>query len=1853
MVEVHRQLWHEVEYCRRVYRSTQSLVGSSVHFRGREAAQVAEAVAHLAPDRDHQFDVADAVLEADQVRATVGQLGQRIGGQAAVGAVVHDHAQAGGLADFGHVFDQAVLARFGQVVRQQQQALRAGFFSFLGVRSGDAGRATDAGQDRYLAFTGIDGSLDDFRVFLRGQREELARAAGSEQCAGAERRQPFQTVDIRFLVEVAFCIEVGDRERQQARGKDFFQALAAVTEVGAHGGSGRFGVLAQDGPVDIVVLAVHALEVGGRVGMRQLRRVDARARDDGVTEVAQDVDKIAVAGGLGDEQVEMHVRLHRARLPCRALDALQRRAHLLHLLFAAAGGSQPGRFGFQADAQLEDGQHIADGADGVGRDAQVGRLRLQDKGADAMARLHQPGRLQVRNRFAHDGAAHAMHFHDHRFGGQFFARLQGARLYALGKALHHALGEVAVLFTGHRRGRGGRSRGNGGCCSRGTHRGGIVGGLAQDLLERGVIVDEAGQAGRFVGRRQGRGHGRQALGDQQGVAQAQRRRRERGAWERDDGQRHRIGNAELFHHFAGDDFLRRAHPVGRVVQQARQLVGAGQQIKAPGIVHDAGKQGGIGIGGGQLAGNHIRQRGHVRRVAPQLLGLGAQVRVADAGAELAHHHGGGHRIQMAVADACHGRAHAGDRHAAAVEYGRVGQRHGPGGQHGLGQDMADDCFGIAIGIGQGQLQAQGRVDAGRKDQLAARGLRHYLRDLFQFKHSNIIAVTDGETSRDSSQVVEGTAVAVFADRMHFPGAVMTVDLGHDLGRMRALHGQVEARDFGAVVGVDQAAVGVFHLREGLAGKAVDGKHQALDRWRHGVQVDVDLLVVTIAGAGAVVARVHHAAILAAQLAEPDHVHRTVGFVEHDDRRVEVDRFALRAETEEALGLDGIPAQAHGLERRAVARADQDLAAAGKAQHHALAAGLAVDQVAEKAAAAAGGHRNFVAQAVVPRHHVRVVDHDIAARRHFQLRHRTEARHRHLAAAAGLGDEETAALGEQRIAQALRAHLQFHAFGRGDERAVAEHVLLAAHVENLHRAGQLGRQQAIAVAAHRFDVLLEEGLAIGEASHDGGADAAGHLALEIKGLLHHHHRVRLAVNLFTACQRHVQEGIDITGHRKFRHDESFPCLNADAERGGKWAQAALEALADSLELPIGAVAIHLAEDHGRFRRTVFRQVVTGDFGIAVGVDGAHERLLDLAEVLLAGVAIVDGDADRDALDFRWHGGQVDGDGFVIAVAVAGAVVARVGDGAVGRFQVVVEDEVVVGADFAICLEQEGRTVQVERAAIGGAHVPAEADDDFRQAWGFFAQINVTAFLQTDCHGRFLLTTVTYRGPDRGGNERHTYQAGEDFRHVELHTGQHDRRQDTDGVVGAVFQEHELIKRTLLHQIHRHRPHEHRTNSQAQHDDHDVGGDRKGADHAVKAERSIEHFQVQETTDTALLDHVAHTAAALFLFFQQAADGVDTDVHQDAPQARDQHHQLLRFGDQAHTAQQYRQRNHHRDRGHLAQRTEFLLEVTEPVHFLVAVEQEVQEHQQQEHAAEGRHFRVVIGQVHRIRFRVVQRQRPYIHDADVGRHGHDDQREQQAHTEHGDDDADAKKQLLPERVPVLQHRGVHYRVIERQRHFHRRQNDRDTERRQRSAPSAQLVTPPAGQRQADKGHEEGNSEMLHGILSITSHNLKGGHENQRLELSSPVFFLGCGQGRRRHARGRKAGAGRADHQHAAVAAGAIDRQAVARTAGTAAGAYRGGQAGAQLLRADFFAGRAIAGCARRSRGRQDAADGRHFRFAAQADRIPPAASHPDHVATGAAGVHGRRVRRLAGGTGAGQAGRGADRPRSARRGQPESI
>jgi hypothetical protein len=159
------------------------------------------------------------------VRAARRQQFHRVRVQAADAAVVHHHAEFDRIADGFHVRDQAVLRGFGQVVRHQQDALRAEAFGFLRKSDGGTGGAAGAGQDRHFAAAGFDRHPYHVGILGGGQRKELAGAACHKQGARTVGSQPFEPSCISARAEFALRIEIGDREGQQAGGKRLFEFL--------------------------------------------------------------------------------------------------------------------------------------------------------------------------------------------------------------------------------------------------------------------------------------------------------------------------------------------------------------------------------------------------------------------------------------------------------------------------------------------------------------------------------------------------------------------------------------------------------------------------------------------------------------------------------------------------------------------------------------------------------------------------------------------------------------------------------------------------------------------------------------------------------------------------------------------------------------------------------------------------------------------------------------------------------------------------------------------------------------------------------------------------------------------------------------------------------------------------------------------------------------------------------------------------------------------------------------------------------------------------------------------------------------------------------------------------------------------------------------------------------------------------------------------------------------------------------------------------------------------------------------------------------------------------------------------
>ena len=96
------------------------------------------------------FDVADGVLEPDEVRVVVSESGDGLGRVDGVGAVVDNDADVRGFADRGDVFVETVLVAFGEVGREDEDAFGACSLGIADVADGLDGRTARGGQDRDL-----------------------------------------------------------------------------------------------------------------------------------------------------------------------------------------------------------------------------------------------------------------------------------------------------------------------------------------------------------------------------------------------------------------------------------------------------------------------------------------------------------------------------------------------------------------------------------------------------------------------------------------------------------------------------------------------------------------------------------------------------------------------------------------------------------------------------------------------------------------------------------------------------------------------------------------------------------------------------------------------------------------------------------------------------------------------------------------------------------------------------------------------------------------------------------------------------------------------------------------------------------------------------------------------------------------------------------------------------------------------------------------------------------------------------------------------------------------------------------------------------------------------------------------------------------------------------------------------------------------------------------------------------------------------------------------------------------------------------------------------------------------------
>ena len=145
--------------------------------------------------------------------------------------------------------------------------------------------------------------------------------------------------------------------------------------------------------------------------------------------------------------------------------------------------------------------------------------------------------------------------------------------------------------------------------------------------------------------------------------------------------------------------------------------------------------------------------------------------------------------------------------------------------------------------------------------------------------------------------------------------------------------------------------------------------------------------------------------------------------------------------------------------------------------------------------------------------------------------------------------------------------------------------------------------------------------------------------------------------------------------------------------------------------------------------------------------------------------------------------------------------------------------------------------------------------------------------------------------------------------------------------------------LLDQVDRHRPDKHRPDRQPQRDHHHVVRQGERADHAIKAERGIEHVEVEEPAKPRA-DHHAVQLHRFVAHFEDRADRLDRDEADKPQRACD--HEGQRIGSRKHGGNEVDDQQQQRDFGRLDVRykAELAFDPADPMHVFLTIEKERQ-------------------------------------------------------------------------------------------------------------------------------------------------------------------------------------------------------------------------------------------------------------------------------------------------------------------------
>ena len=162
---------------------------------------------------------------------------------------------------------------------------------------------------------------------------------------------------------------------------------------------------------------------------------------------------------------------------------------------------------------------------------------------------------------------------------------------------------------------------------------------------------------------------------------------------------------------------------------------------------------------------------------------------------------------------------------------------------------------------------------------------------------------------------------------------------------------------------------------------------------------------------------------------------------------------------------------------------------------------------------------------------------------------------------------------------------------------------------------------------------------------------------------------------------------------------------------KCSQTALIAASDRVKLPLAVMTVEFCHDNGSLDGGILAQIEAHQLLTVILVDDTAVGIGYHAEILAAGIRLIDRYGKSDFFDLCRYLGKIYLYLLIVAVTITGTVITHMNDCAGCMLLVVVENEILFTAALSICSGHKYGYIQVKiMTAVIAVSIPSESYKD---------------------------------------------------------------------------------------------------------------------------------------------------------------------------------------------------------------------------------------------------------------------------------------------------------------------------------------------------------------------------------------------------------------------------------------------------------------------------------------------------------------------------------------------------------------